>query len=73
MSTLYDRLTEDQVRIILEGVRDDVDYDVIARNAGLSHKKRVSEFLLHRMVNQFSAVKKERIAKVAPPPGDVVG
>ena len=72
MSTLFDRLTDEQVRIILDGVKNDVDYDIIARNAGLSHKKRVSEFLLYRMVHQFNTVKNDRTAEIASPPGDVL-
>lgn len=64
MSTLYDRLTEDQVKIILNGVKNDVDYSVIAEQAGLSHKKRVSEFLTYRLIHGFTAAKDARAKEI---------
>lgn len=54
MPTLYDKLTDDQVQIILDGVKNDVDYDVIAAQVGFSHKRRVTDFLTYRIVHQFT-------------------
>lgn len=61
MSNIYSRLTDAQVKIIIDGVRDDVDYDVIAERAGLSHKKRVSDFLIYRMVQEYTKSKDDKI------------
>ena len=63
MSTIYDRLTDEQVKTILDGVKNDVDYDVIAAQVGFSHKKRVSEFLTYRIVHKFTDARNARAAE----------
>lgn len=60
MSTWYERLTDSQIQLILNGVRNDVDYHIIAEQAGLGHKRRVTDFLQYRMIEQFTAQKRAR-------------
>lgn len=61
MSNVFERYTEEQVRIILEGVKNDVDYKDIAREAGITGgKPRIGEFLKYRMVQEFAKAKEQR-------------
>lgn len=61
-TNLYDRLTDEQVKIILDGVKNDVDYKDIAKAAGLTNRARVTEFLQYRMIGKFLEAKESRAA-----------
>ena len=58
----FSKYTEEQVRIILEGVKNDVDYKDIAEQAGITGgKPRIGEFLKYRMVQEFADAKARKV------------
>lgn len=65
MAHRFDLYTEEQVRIILDGVKNDVDYEDIAKQAGIvGGKPRIGEYLKYRMIQEFARAKSERAKEI---------